>query len=590
MPTKLALAAPVDDGPLLAMADAQEPKLIRGFVRALTSMRDRVSVDEVLGLLMAGQWDRVLELFTPAEFTVAKAAQPYGPDSEFLASIYQSLFEGGADHAAQEMRAFGVGLDFRINRDDAARWAEQHAGSQIVQIQRETRQIVQQMIAMGIREGVPPRTLATQIAHSVGLTPQHAVALRNFTTAAEQAAAQGGQVGWMRDRWSLSPQWSGRPASVESAVNRYSDRLISWRAETIARTETLTSLHQGQLEGWREMERQGLFENQRVVRHWQISNDDRLCDVCAPMAGETSTLSEKWQSTERGLPGGETVEHVGPVVETPPLHPRCRCTEFITLEVSRTDGRNVPEAAKPTKPEPRTRSPRAETPRDKTQREARERLERVARGKNARNQQIDDATDLVEDNPLPLERGTLKDRYHEVDDLSGREGGAMEQYTGPRYADVNEALYADDWPDGADRQALEQLIDDLVRGVDTLARDTAEKELVPDMVWRGVSRESAQALGQLQPGDTTLFPSFTSTSGNYNTAAGFGNSNTVIEILPLRGAGGWTGHAGETGWAETEYLIQRGSEFRVMGWDRVVTTDAKGYEVITKVLRLEQIS
>lgn len=89
------------------------------------------------------------------------------------------------------------------------------------------------------------------------------------------------------------------------------------RAETIARTETMTASNQGQQALWDQAVDEGLLTGkERQV--WIVTPDDRLCPICEPLDGQEADFGETFD-TELGK------------VDGPPAHPRCRCTIGLSL-------------------------------------------------------------------------------------------------------------------------------------------------------------------------------------------------------------------------------------------------------------------
>jgi SPP1 gp7 family putative phage head morphogenesis protein len=84
------------------------------------------------------------------------------------------------------------------------------------------------------------------------------------------------------------------------------------RADNIARTETMRASNEGQLEAWDQAVEDGLLTGEEQVE-WITTPDDRLCDICEPMDGQTTGL-------------GDTFDVDGEEMDGPPAHPRCRCT------------------------------------------------------------------------------------------------------------------------------------------------------------------------------------------------------------------------------------------------------------------------
>lgn len=90
------------------------------------------------------------------------------------------------------------------------------------------------------------------------------------------------------------------------------------RAETIARTETMTASNEGQQEAWSQAADDGLLTGDET-QVWIITDDDRLCDECNDLDGATAGLDESFQSQS------------GDEYDGPPAHPRCRCTVGLQL-------------------------------------------------------------------------------------------------------------------------------------------------------------------------------------------------------------------------------------------------------------------
>jgi SPP1 gp7 family putative phage head morphogenesis protein len=91
------------------------------------------------------------------------------------------------------------------------------------------------------------------------------------------------------------------------------ERLIGYRAEMIARQETIVAAYQGSRETWRQADEVGLLPD-AAVQQWIVATDDRLCDICEPLDGLTARLDEPF------APG---------IYQPGDPHPACRCA--ITL-------------------------------------------------------------------------------------------------------------------------------------------------------------------------------------------------------------------------------------------------------------------
>lgn len=146
---------------------------------------------------------------------------------------------------------------------------------------------------MAFKEGLPPRESARLIRSLIGLTERDARAVAKLRAT-------------LLERGAL-------PAAVEKQTARYAERLLNARAETIARTETMTAAAQGQAELWSQAEAAGLLTGEEL-REWIVTDDDRTCEICLPMDGQQVAKGENF------------VDGDGNEVEAPPAHPNCRCS------------------------------------------------------------------------------------------------------------------------------------------------------------------------------------------------------------------------------------------------------------------------
>lgn len=97
------------------------------------------------------------------------------------------------------------------------------------------------------------------------------------------------------------------------------------RAETIARTETMTASNEGQREAWGQAVDDGLLTGNET-RVWIVTDDDRLCDECDALDGAEAELD------------GNFTSDTGDEYDGAPAHPNCRCTEGLKLSGEDDEG------------------------------------------------------------------------------------------------------------------------------------------------------------------------------------------------------------------------------------------------------------
>lgn len=95
----------------------------------------------------------------------------------------------------------------------------------------------------------------------------------------------------------------------------------SIRAIRIARTETLKALNAGTLEAYKQS---GVV----VGKEWFTAEDEKVCEWCGPMDGRVQSLDDEFFDKGTSFVGtqGGVIKFDFDSIDTPPLHPNCRCT------------------------------------------------------------------------------------------------------------------------------------------------------------------------------------------------------------------------------------------------------------------------
>ena len=157
----------------------------------------------------------------------------------------------------------------------AVQWAETNKLDLVRDLTTEQRDTIRQVITEGIKRGDNPLTVARDLRESIGLTPQQEQWAQNYRRALEQgdwSDALGRELSDGRtDRTVARLQRDGGTMTqeqIDTAVSRYRDNLHEMRAEAIARTEGLRSLHAGSEEALRQAIASGDVEAGSLVREW----------------------------------------------------------------------------------------------------------------------------------------------------------------------------------------------------------------------------------------------------------------------------------------------------------------------------------
>jgi hypothetical protein len=196
----------------------------------------------------------------------------------------------------------------------------------VQQVSDQIRATVREVVDRGIREGSGTATMAREIKTFIGLTADQQQAVINYRTMLERQSAAA-LTRELRDRRfdptlerAVAP---GGPrltaAQIDAQVDAYQRRSLAMRAETIARTESITALNTGQRAAWSQVVEQGGVQRGDVRQYWHVARDERTCPTCRPIP----------RMNPNGVGLNEAFVTPDGMVEGPTMHPRCRCTVFV---------------------------------------------------------------------------------------------------------------------------------------------------------------------------------------------------------------------------------------------------------------------
>lgn len=273
------------------IADRAVPRYRDTFLASVARIRRQVTIPLVADDMANGILEPPARLFNLVD--AIKFAKEVLQDPERVEGVYAEILSAAGRSVIEG--AFDI-------HSPLVQWAARTmAGNLIRDVSAETKAAVRQIIYEAVRDGVAPREAAKLIRATIGLT-----------------RGQAGAVSRLAATLSDNP-------NRDRLVAKYGEKLLRTRALTIARTETIRASNKGQQLAWQEMVRDSLIDTSRFRQRWLVTPDDRLCPVCAPMDGKLVQLGGKFESNERGVLPSERESYSGATVESPPLHPRCRC-------------------------------------------------------------------------------------------------------------------------------------------------------------------------------------------------------------------------------------------------------------------------
>lgn len=337
---------------LLELAAGYSLEIQRIIARAARQAGDAADVAAAAAALAAGNLEGALAALGIAQFDAV------------LEQLRPQIEAAIRDAAAREIAKINRGAlgraVFVFDAVDPATvsWIRRYELDLIREIGAKTREGIRTGLVDGLSRGLNPITTARQVRPTIGLTGRQAQAVANFRRELEIFHERRSAGGWnlggakskrngrgvmvidqdgnpvdgiterrLRD-FRYDPtlrraMQSGKPlskAQIDQMVDAYARRWLKYRAETIARTESLRAANVGAREGWRQAIERGAIDAQLVRRRWLTAQDERVRLSHRPIP--------RMNPGPEGFGIGFDQPFATPDGQTmgPPHGPNCRCT------------------------------------------------------------------------------------------------------------------------------------------------------------------------------------------------------------------------------------------------------------------------
>ena len=242
------------------------------------------SITTVAELLSRGQTDRVVAMLPTEPWLVAQEA--------LAEELLGELLDAGSRVTLPAIEKATLAYSFDRERPESSQWARQAAGTMISQITGEQRNVVREIVSAAALGEMDWGDVARQVQGSIGLTTQQAGWVSNRYDSTYLNAIRNG----------LNPQRAA--AQARDAASRYQTAVHRYRANTIARTETMRAASEGRMQAWNQGITQG-FIGANWQKEWIPEAD--ACDICLGLRGKRINIKDSFSVGE------------------PPAHPNCRC-------------------------------------------------------------------------------------------------------------------------------------------------------------------------------------------------------------------------------------------------------------------------
>ena len=268
------------------LTEQWEPKVRQAFLDSIEGLTDRVKITELARLIERGDIEGVLDYLRINRLSYQR-----------LELAIRDAYEAGGFRFAGSLPGF-VQIIFDVRNPQAEQWLRDKSSNLITGIVEDQKTAIRGYLVEGLQQGNNPRTSALDLVGRVaratgkrqggiiGLTAQQEAFQRAYALElvsddpAMLRKALGRSLRDKRfDRSVLKAIREGKslPADVRmKMLTAYRNRMLKYRADVIARTETLQSLAGSQYETYRQAIAAGELRADQVTKVWKSAVDDRV--------------------------------------------------------------------------------------------------------------------------------------------------------------------------------------------------------------------------------------------------------------------------------------------------------------------------
>lgn len=322
------MVAVLDEASLDRLLGKLTVDMRRAFLDAIERLKGQVDVDRIAALLQAG---RVQEAMGVVDARLVTAGlQPLAAKASY-ATVFAAQVASGA---VIDLAGYGVAFDqveteaTEYQRNNQMRLIREMGGDALAS--------VRVAILQGQTEGRNPRDVARDVRQFIGLTERQTKAVMNYRQFLETMDRQALERE-LRDRRfdstvyrSIDTQKPLSPEQIDKFVNRYQERYLKLRSETIARTEALRAANAGAHLAYKQQIKAGFLPETALRRKWVYTHDARTREAhrMIPYMNPTGVgLSEPFK-TEFG-----PIMYPGDPFADPANTINCRCTVIHDIDI-----------------------------------------------------------------------------------------------------------------------------------------------------------------------------------------------------------------------------------------------------------------
>lgn len=312
---------------LLANQTTITARVRKAFLESVDRLAAQIDIGKLRDLLQQGRVSEALGVVDAQ--LVSAGMQPIGAAST-AATVW-----AGQQAALALTASFAPGqaaFHFGITNPETVRYLRDYEMSLVRGLTQDALGSVRTVISAGVTEGRGPIDIARDVRQFIGLTPSQTQAVMNYRRALENLDRNALDRA-LRDqrfdptvRTAIGNGASLSPDYIDKLVERYQQRMLKFRSETIARTEAIRAVNAGNVQLWKQAAADGKVDAAGVTKKWLATHDGRTrhAHLTIPYLNPDGVGLDEPFKSELGpirFPGDPNATAANTI--------RCRCALFI---------------------------------------------------------------------------------------------------------------------------------------------------------------------------------------------------------------------------------------------------------------------
>jgi hypothetical protein len=315
------------------LIDNWEPTVRRAFLDSFKNVKDQSQIIQITKAIYENNIPAALD-------AVGLDPVNFRPLDRALASAY----EAGGNATASGFPLLGqpgelrLRFQFDVRNPAAEQWINNYSSTLITDILDDQRNMIRNVLAEGLARGDNPRDTALGLIGElgpdgsrrgglIGLTDSQSKWVQNYADELASDTPSDALARTLRDpRFDpivLNAEEAGQKLSadqIDTMVKAYKNRALQYRAEAIARSETITALHEAQNQAMNQAVNSGAIDPAAVSYIWRATKDGRTRDSHRVMDGQKVAMGEMFITGD-----GNMLEYPGDPNGPPEEVINCRC-------------------------------------------------------------------------------------------------------------------------------------------------------------------------------------------------------------------------------------------------------------------------